>query len=60
MIEDKIKELKELNKLNDEVKSDVLISKRDDLILEIEKELIRLKDFYSWKEWINEKYKSTT
>ena len=60
MIEDKIEELKALTKSIDEISSADLISKRDALISEIEEELIRLKDFYNWKEWINEKYKSTT
>ena len=60
MIEDKIEELKALNRSIDAINSADLISKRDALISEIEEELIRLKDFYNWKEWINEKYKSTT
>jgi hypothetical protein len=60
MIDNKIQELKALNKSIDEISSADLISKRDALISEIEEELIRLKDFYNWKEWINEKYKSTT
>jgi len=60
MIEDKIEELKALNRLNDEAHSADLVSKRDSLISEIEEELVRLKDFYHWKEWINEKYKSST
>jgi hypothetical protein len=60
MIEDRIEELKALNKSIDAINSADLISKRDALISEIEEELIRLKDFYNWKEWINEKYKSTT
>jgi len=58
MIEDKIHELKALNRSNDEAHSADLVSKRDLLISEIEEELVRLKDFYNWKEWINEKYRS--
>jgi len=60
MIENKIQELKKLINLNDKDNSDDLISKRDNTILEIEEELIKLKDFDKWKEWRNEKYKSTT
>lgn len=60
MIEDKIQELKALNRSNDEAYSADLVSKRDLLISEIEEELVRLKDFYNWKQWINEKYKSST
>lgn len=60
MIEDKIQELKALNRANDETHSDDPIAKRDSLISEIEEALIRLKDFYNWKEWINAEYKSTT
>lgn len=60
MIENKIQELKKLINLNDKDNSDDLISKRDNIILEIEDELIKLKDFDKWKEWRNEKYKSTT
>ena len=60
MIENKIQELKKLINLNDKDNSGDLISKKDNIILEIEEELIKLKDFDKWKEWRNEKYKSTT
>jgi hypothetical protein len=60
MIEDKIQELKALNRSNDEAHSADLVSKRDLLISEIEEELVRLKDFYNWKQWINEKYKRSS
>ena len=61
MIQDKIKELKEVNKLIDleegamphESESDSLKFKRDQIISEIEEELVKLNDFDNWKEWKN-------
>jgi len=58
MIQCKIKELKEINKLIDlRNSSDISIEnhkeKRDQLISELEEELIKLNDFDNWKEWKN-------
>lgn len=64
MIQDKIKELKEVNKLIDleegvmphESELDSLKFKRDQIISEIEEELVKLNDFYNWKDWKNSVY----
>ena len=64
MIQDKIKELKEVNKLIDieeavmshESEVGLLKFKRDQIISEIEKELEWLNDFDNWKEWKNSIY----
>ena len=64
MIQDKIKELKEINKLIDleetvmshESEMDSLKFKRDQLISELEEELVKLNDFYNWKDWKNSVY----
>ena len=58
MIQFKIKELKETIKLIDLINSsDISIEshkkRRDQLISEIEKELVKLNDFDNWKEWKN-------
>ena len=58
MIQSKIKELKEIIKLIDlRNSSDISIEshkkRRDQLISEIEKELVKLNDFDNWKEWKN-------
>jgi hypothetical protein len=65
MIQDKIKELKEINKIIDieetvlfhqmshELEIGLLKSKRDQLISELEEELVKLNDFDNWKEWKN-------
>jgi hypothetical protein len=58
MIQDKIKELKEVNKLIDlrssgNISTDSHILRRDQIISEIEEELIKLNDFDNWKEWKN-------
>jgi DNA-binding transcriptional MerR regulator len=58
MIQCKIKELKEINKLIDlRNSSDISIEshkeKRDQLISELEEELMKLNDFDNWKEWKN-------
>jgi len=58
MIQCKIKELKEINKLIDlRSSSDISIEshkeKRDQLISELEEELMKLNDFDNWKEWKN-------
>ena len=58
MIQFKIKELKEIIKLIDlRNSSDISIEshkkRRDQLISEIEKELVKLNDFDNWKEWKN-------
>lgn len=68
MIQDKIKELKKINKIIDieqtvlfhqmshELEINLLKSKRDQIILEIEEELVKLDDFDNWKEWKNSLY----
>lgn len=64
MIQDKIKELKELNKLIDieegvmshESEIGLLKFKRDEIISEIENKLELLKEFDNWKEWKNTVY----
>jgi len=64
MIQDKIKELKEINRLIDieetimshESEVGLLKFKRDQIISEIEEELIKLNDFDNWKEWKNSVY----
>ena len=61
MIQDKIKELKEVNKLIDVRSSDNIpteshILRRDQIISEIEEELVKLNDFDNWKEWKNSVY----
>ena len=61
MIQDKIKELIEVNKLIDieegvmshESEMDSLKFKRDQIISEIEEEIIKLNNFDIWKEWKN-------
>jgi hypothetical protein len=58
MIQDKIKELKEINKLIDlrnsgNISTESHILRRDQIISEIEEELIKLNDFDNWKEWKN-------
>ena len=58
MIQFKIKEFKEIIKLIDlRNSSDISIEshkkRRDQLISEIEKELVKLNDFDNWKEWKN-------
>ena len=65
MIQDKIKELKEVNKridieqtvlfhqMSHELEINLLKSKRDQLISELEEELVKLNDFDNWKEWKN-------
>ena len=65
MIQDKIKELKKINKIIDieqtvlfhqmshELEINLLKSKRDQIILEIEEELVKLNDFDNWKAWKN-------
>ena len=64
MIQEKLKELKEVNKLIDleegvmphESEVDLLKFKRDQIISEIEEELVKLNDFDNWKEWKNSVY----
>ena len=68
MIQDKIKELKKINKIIDteqtvlfhqmshELEIDSLKFKRDQIISEIEEELVKLNDFYNWKDWKNSVY----
>jgi hypothetical protein len=61
MIQDKIKELKEINKLIDlrnsgNISTESHILRRDQIISEIEEELIKLNDFDNWKEWKNSVY----
>jgi hypothetical protein len=71
MIQDKIKELKEINKIIDSRNSGNIstldiytflanyeshILRRDQIILEIEEELVKLNDFYNWKDWKNSVY----
>jgi Ca2+-binding EF-hand superfamily protein len=68
MIQDKLKELKEINKLIDSRNSGNIstediytflasyeshILRRDQIISEIEEELVKLNDFDNWKEWKN-------
>jgi hypothetical protein len=64
MIQDKIKELKEINKLIDieetvmsqESELGLLKFKRDEIISEIETEINNLLDFDNWKEWKSSVY----
>ena len=61
MIQDKIKELKEVNKLidlrsSDNIPTESHILRRDQIISEIEEELVKLNDFDNWKEWKNSVY----
>ena len=64
MIQNKIKELKEINRLIDieetimshESKVGLLKFKRDEIISEIENKLELLKEFDNWKEWKNTVY----
>lgn len=61
MIQDKIKELKEVNKLIDlrnsgDIPTESHILRRDQIISEIEEELVKLNDFDNWKEWKNSVY----
>lgn len=64
MIQDKIKELKEINKLIDieetvmshESELGLLKFKRDQIISEIETEINNLLDFDNWKEWKSSVY----
>jgi hypothetical protein len=61
MIQDKIKELKEVNKLIDlrnsgDILTESHILRRDQIISEIEEELVKLNDFDNWKEWKNSVY----
>jgi len=61
MIQDKIKELKEINKLiylrnSGNISTESHILRRDQIISEIEEELIKLNDFDNWKEWKNSVY----
>ena len=68
MIQDKIKELKKINKridieqtvlfhqMSHELEINLLKSKRDQLISELEEELAKLNDFDNWKEWKNSVY----
>ena len=61
MIQDKIKELKEVNRIIDlrngsGVSVESHISRRNQIISEIEKNLELLKDFDTWKEWKNSVY----
>lgn len=59
MIQDKINELKELNRLIDieetvmshESELGLLKFKRDQIISEIEEELEKLQEFENWKNW---------
>ena len=61
MIQDKIKKLKEINKIIDieenvmshESELGLLKFKRDQIISEIEEELLKLNDFDNWKAWKN-------
>jgi hypothetical protein len=61
MIQDKIKELKEINKVIDieervmshESEIGLLKFKRDKIISEIEEELLKLNEFDNWKAWKN-------
>ena len=64
MIQDIIEEIKKVNQMIDfhstNKDSDFMLkqyqSKRDQLILELEEELVKLDDFDSWKEWKNSVY----
>jgi hypothetical protein len=61
MIQDKIKELKEVNRLIDlrssgNVSTESHILRRDQIISEIEEELVKLNEFDNWKEWKNSVY----
>lgn len=64
MIQDVIEEIKKVNKMIDfhstNNESDFMLkqyqSKRDQLISELEEELVKLNDFYNWKEWKNSVY----
>jgi hypothetical protein len=58
MIQDKIKELKEVNRLinlrsSGDVSTESHILRRDQIISEIEEELVKLNEFDNWKEWKN-------
>ena len=65
MIKEKLKELKKINKridieqtvlfhqMSHELEINLLKSKRDQLISELEEELVKLNDFDNWKEWKN-------
>ena len=61
MIKDIIEELKKVNQMIDlhstNKDNDLMLEqyqhKRDQLISELERELIRLEDFDNWKEWKN-------
>ena len=39
--------------MSHELEINLLKSKRDQIILEIEEELVKLNDFDNWKEWKN-------
>ena len=64
MIQDVIEEIKKVNQMIDfhstNKDSDFMLkqyqSKRDQLISELEEELVRLNDFYNWKDWKNSVY----
>jgi hypothetical protein len=64
MIQDIIEEIKKVNQMIDfhstNKDSDFMLkqyqSKRDQLILELEEELVKLDDFDNWKEWKNSVY----
>jgi DNA-binding Lrp family transcriptional regulator len=64
MIQDVIEEIKKVNKMIDfystNNESDFMLkqyqSKRDQLISELEEELVKLNDFYNWKDWKNSVY----
>ena len=65
MIKEKLKELKKINKridieqtvlfhqMSHELEINLLKSKRDQLISELEEELAKLNDFDNWKAWKN-------
>ena len=61
MIQDIIEEIKKVNQMIDfhstNKDSDFMLkqyqAKRDQLILELEEELVKLDDFDNWKEWKN-------
>jgi hypothetical protein len=64
MIQDIIEEIKRVNQMIDfhstNKDSDFMLkqyqSKRDQLISELEEELVKLNDFYNWKDWKNSVY----
>jgi hypothetical protein len=64
MIQDIIEEIKKVNQMIDfhstNKDSDFMLkqyqSKRDQLISELEEELVKLNDFYNWKDWKNSVY----